>query len=222
MKTAILVDGGFYLKRYMRLYSKQSGSEPRDAVIFLNKLVQGHMARLNEKDSGNRELYRVFFYDCPPILKKAHLPISNKAIDFSKTKQAQFRLCLHEELKKQRKVALRLGHLSNHGSWEIRPGKLKQVLQGKLRFEDLTDKDFNLGVRQKGVDMKIGLDIASLSYKRLVDRIILISGDADFVSAAKLARREGMDFILDPLWHPIDPSLNEHIDGLQSVSSRPK
>lgn len=49
-----------------------------------------------------------------------------------------------------------------------------------------------------------------------VDRIILISGDSDFVLAAKLARREGIDFILDPLWASIEPNLHEHIDGLRS------
>lgn len=38
--------------------------------------------------------------------------------------------------------------------------------------------------------MKIGLDIATFSYKRLVDQIVLISGDNDFVPAAKLARRD--------------------------------
>ena len=49
-----------------------------------------------------------------------------------------------------------------------------------------------------------------------VDQIILFSGDSDFVPAAKLARREGIDFILDPLWASIKPNLHEHIDGLRS------
>lgn len=62
--------------------------------------------------------------------------------------------------------------------------------------------------------MKIGIDIASLAYKHLVDQIILISGDSDFVPAAKLARREGIDFLLAPMTATIKPSLHEHIDGL--------
>jgi len=41
--------------------------------------------------------------------------------------------------------------------------------------------------------MRIGLDIASLAYKRQVNQVVLISGDSDFVPAAKLARREGID-----------------------------
>lgn len=72
-------------------------------------------------------------------------------------------------------------------------------------------------VRQKGVDMRIGVDITSLVMKKQVRQIILIAGDADFVPAAKTARREGIDFILDPLRMPIPPSLYEHIDGLRST-----
>lgn len=64
--------------------------------------------------------------------------------------------------------------------------------------------------------MKIGIDIASLAYKKQVDQIILISGDSDFVPAAKMARREGIDFILDPMRAPIKDDLFEHIDGLET------
>ena len=67
--------------------------------------------------------------------------------------------------------------------------------------------------------MKIGLDIASLAYKKLVEHIVIITGDSDFVPAAKLARREGIDFILDNMGvDRISPDFLEHIDGLQ----RPK
>ena len=47
------------------------------------------------------------------------------------------------------------------------------------------------------------------------------SGDSDFVPAAKLARREGIDFILDPMWATIRDDLHEHIDGLRTVIQRP-
>jgi len=68
--------------------------------------------------------------------------------------------------------------------------------------------------------MRIGLDIASMAFKRQVDQIILIAGDSDFVPAAKLARREGIDFVLDPLWASIRPDLHEHVDGLHTVLPR--
>jgi len=90
--------------------------------------------------------------------------------------------------------------------------------RGFLFFQRICNEDSST----KGVDIKIGLDIASLAYKKLVDRSVLVSGDADFVPAAKVARREGIDFILDPLWNPIDPELFEHIDGLNTVCPKPK
>ena len=64
--------------------------------------------------------------------------------------------------------------------------------------------------------MRIGIDIYSLAFKKQVNQIILISGDSDFVPAAKQARREGIDFILDPMGATIKDDLFEHIDGIRS------
>ncbi len=70
--------------------------------------------------------------------------------------------------------------------------------------------------------MRIGLDIASTALERQADVIVLMSGVADFVQAAKLSRRKGVKFILDPLWQDIPVGLHEHIDGLTSGFSRPR
>ena len=129
----------------------------------------------------------------------------------------------HKYLKMQRKVALRLGELSSTGAWKIKTPATRKLLRKQINISDLSDMDVELDVKQKGVDMRIGLDIASLSLKGMVDQIILISGDGDFVPAAKLARREGIDFVLDPLWSTfISEGLYEHIDGLKSVVKRPR
>jgi hypothetical protein len=98
---------------------------------------------------------------------------------------------------------------------------MKLLLSGAITVADLSPQDVSYEVRQKGVDMRIGLDIASLTFKKQVDQIVLIAGDADFVPAAKLARREGIDFILDPMWKEISDELHEHIDGLKSTCPRP-
>ncbi len=94
-------------------------------------------------------------------------------------------------------------------------------MKGEISFDEITENDVFYEMRQKGIDMKIGVDIASLALKKQVNQIVLISGDEDFVPASKLARREGIDFILDPLWNPVDSSLFEHIDGLNSTSPKP-
>jgi uncharacterized LabA/DUF88 family protein len=55
---------------------------------------------------------------------------------------------------------------------------------------------FFLNLEQKGVDMRIGIDVATLTLKKIVERIILISGDTDMIPAMKLARREGVQVVL--------------------------
>ncbi len=219
MKTAVLVDGGFFLRRYRRIYG--GDNNPRTVARAMHGLCLDH---LSHKKTGERtsELYRIFFYDCPPLGKKAHQPVSGKTIDFSKTETFEFRTEFHKELKRLRQVALRLGQLRDGNGWVIRPAAMKSLLEGEMKLEDLKDEHFTYDVKQKGVDTRIGSDISSLAYKRQADRIILIAGDSDFVPAAKLARREGIDVILDPMWQPVSEDLYEHIDGLHSTSRRPE
>lgn len=218
MPTAILIDGGFFLRRFRTCYPHKSFKDPSAVAKTAFELALSH---LEERQGVKHSLYRIFFYDCPPLTKKAHWPKTRRSIDFSKTDQANFRMALHNELRKLRKVALRLGHLADDAEWQLKEGLLKELLNGSRAFDSLTDEDFHYATTQKGVDMRIGIDIASLSFKRQVDQIILVAGDADFVPAAKLARREGIDFVLDPLWHPIHPSLHEHVDGVRSTCPNP-
>lgn len=60
----------------------------------------------------------------------------------------------------------------------------------------LVDDDFEPVFEQKGVDMRIGLDITVLSEKQIVDRIIVVTGDTDCVPALKHARKAGLQVIL--------------------------
>lgn len=87
-------------------------------------------------------------------------------------------------------------------------------MNGSIAISDLTEADFCFSLEQKGVDMRIGVDISSLAFNKNVNQIILISGDSDFVPAAKQARREGIDFLLNNMGAPIKKDLFEHIDGL--------
>jgi uncharacterized LabA/DUF88 family protein len=221
MPTAILIDGGFFLRRFPACYPSKNKADAKVVARTAFELALSHLEEKSAHRTVRHDLYRIFFYDCPPLTKKAHYPKSRKAVDFSKTTQSAFRLALHDELRKQRKVALRLGHLLERAEWRLRDGRLKQLLDGTLAFSALADDDFEYATAQKGVDMRIGLDIASLSFKRQVDQVVLVAGDADFVPAAKLARREGIDFVLDPLWSAVHPSLHEHVDGVRSTCPNP-
>lgn len=230
MPTAVLVDGAYFIKRFRRI-EPQNAYDAERAADLVHRWAIAHLSIPVPKNVGvvqdrpmvshRKELYRIFFYDCPPLDIKHHNPVSKRAIDFSKSKEAVFRKELHKRLLSKRKVALRLGHLSKYVKWTIKPEKIALLLKGKLQVSDLTEADVAVETRQKGVDMRIGVDVASLSFKQQVDQIVLIAGDADFVPAAKMARREGIDFILDPMWQTIPEGLMEHIDGLRSTCPKP-
>lgn len=210
VKTAILVDGGFYRKKAAALFGHKT---PPERARELNNYCMQH---LNDKYE-TRCLYRIFYYDCKPSEENAFHPLLNKNINLRKTPEYAWMIAFLDELKHQRKFALRMGRLNDTQShYDIKYDSLKKLMNGTLKKEELSEDDFYLDLQQKGVDMKIGVDISSLAFKRQVNQIILISGDSDFVPAAKQARREGIDFILDPMGTKIKPDLFEHIDGIRS------
>ncbi|NJM49903.1 MAG: NYN domain-containing protein [Sphingomonadales bacterium] len=160
-------------------------------------------------------LYRIFFYDCPPLTKRMHKPISQTSIVFSKTEDAIFRIALHEEIQKLRKLAIRLGRLNDTSKWRLSEQATARLIKDPTLFVP-TDDDFEIDTKQKGVDMRLGLDVASLAFKRQVDQIVIVAADADFVPAAKLARREGIDIVLDRMSdHRAAKDLIEHVDGIR-------
>lgn len=217
--VAILIDGDFYLRRAKYLWGEKS---PKERASELIAYCKRHL----KEHSGNVEiydhLYRIFFYDCPPSDKNVYHPLLKKDICLKKSPTYTWRNAFHAELKRSRKVALRLGRLADHEfSFSLSTDATKKLLNGNKRIEDLTEEDFVNNIGQKGVDMRLGLDIQSMALKHQVTKMILISGDSDFVPAAKQARREGIDFVLDPLFAGISDDLSEHIDGLYSRCVNP-
>lgn len=216
-RVAILIDGGFFLKR---LPSLQPYPPDEDKVAHIVKcldwLVNGHLKKINESYKLQEQwamLYRIFYYDATPYPDNAQLPISKKNVNFGISDEAKLREGLFAALRRKRKFALRLGHVNREKGWTLKEDRTKALLGGQLTVNHLTDSDFELGLRQKGVDMRIGLDISSLALKGQVDKIVLVSGDSDFVPAAKIARREGIEFILDHMWLNVSETLFEHVDG---------
>ncbi len=258
-RIAILIDGGFFLKRLPRLVNPELCETPEGIAAYVRHLCRNHVKHLTGCSNTDwaQYVYRIFYYDAVPYDGKAHNPIDNRSIDFGKSDVAVQRLALFDCLRRQRKVALRLGKVNRDHDWAIKPELTKLLLRSRsaldvldrltpgggeetkgasqdamsmqlsadelrsLRefraiWQQLDRSSVQLGLRQKGVDMRIGVDIASLALKKQADTLILVAGDSDFVPAAKLARREGIDFILDPLWQHINADLFEHIDGLHS------
>lgn len=209
-----MIDGGFYRYRAQQLLGVKTAEELADELFaYCLSHLQGR------KKLPPDDLYKIFYYDCLPTDKKLYHPFLKKQIDYSKTELYRWMQIFISCLKQKRKFVIRLGRLAQKHDkicFTLKPNSLKDLCNGKKKFENLNDEDFIPAIEQKGVDMKLGIDIASLSYKKQVEKIILISGDSDFVPAAKLARREGIDFILDPLDNHIAADLSEHVDGIHT------
>jgi uncharacterized LabA/DUF88 family protein len=258
-RVAVLIDGGFFLKRLPKLVEAQFCTTAKQVAETARHLCKRHVQRLSHSSADQDaeglwldHVYRLFYYDAIPYAGVSHHPILNQCIEFGKSDVASFRRELFSELRHKRKFALRLGYVTKEGDWRLSPRVTRRIL--KIRrwvdhFEavllrgttlpaydeafrcelrefietmrELCPNDVYLGLRQKGVDMRIGLDIASMTLKHQVDTLILVTGDSDFVPAAKLARREGVEFLLDPLWQQVSDELNEHVDGVVSVFPKP-
>lgn len=173
-------------------------------------------------DRNNEELYRIYFYDCPPLMNKVQHPITGKELNFANSEITKYKLALHDHLIHQPYVACRMGKLSvdTKTDWGfIRTDKIhsfKKLIKGETTAEQIDPNNVSLRPKQKGVDMKLGIDITSVVLKKLANKIVLISGDSDFVPAAKLARIEGAHFILDAMGRDVSGDLAEHIDGLKT------
>lgn len=212
MSTAILVDAAFFLNRCRRVYPGVDSRCPRSVATALYDMCMVHVSGF--------ELHRILVYDCAPLQKRAQHPITGENVDFARLPGSLFRIEFHNQLKRLRKVALRLGYLRGQ-HWRLKNRATSALLKGRISADDLQRSDVEFSIAQKGVDIKIGIDIAALALKRMVRQIVLVSADGDFVPAAKLARREGIDVILDPMWATVGDALYEHIDGLRSPSPRP-
>jgi uncharacterized protein (TIGR00288 family) len=235
MATAILVDGAFFLRRFKHCFPDHNRDDPASVAHGLEMLAFWHIVQRigpkqvsdivasNQLLAESREFYRIFFYDCAPLEKRMHTPLGKKAINFGKSEEAVFRRALHIEIQKLRKVALRLGRLNETSRWRLTEAATQRLIEDPKAFSPL-DGDFEVDTKQKGVDMRLGLDVASLAFKKQVDQVIIVAADADFVPAAKLARREGIDVILDRMGdHRAAKDLLEHVDAFRDCfMPRPK
>lgn len=220
-KVAILVDGGFYRKMANFHFGIKTASERAYELIKYCKmhLIERPLFSQHQDKSHKvyNDLYRIFYYDCPPITKAVYHPFLKKSVDFSKTELYTWMASFLEELKHKRSLALRLGFLGDSTAYYgLKNEVVKKLFSDRMNISEITEQAFELVLRQKGVDMKIGIDIATIAYKHLANQIILITGDSDFVPVAKLARREGIDFIIDPMGNKMLSELVEHVDGVRS------
>ena len=100
-----------------------------------------------------------------------------------------------EKVARLERFALRLGELSFTG-WK----------------QDMYSRKWKPDFKQKSVDMKFGLDIATMATKHTVDKIVLVAGDSDFIAPIKMARKEGLWVYIYPMGNHLKEALIQHCD----------
>lgn len=210
-KVAVLVDGEWFR---IALENDLRGKIPNGItaeIVYKNSLITV------EKDE---EVYRIFYYDCEPYCGKTKNPISRQNVDCTSAAKKTARARFFKELGALPHVALRRGVVKPR-AWTIKNSYLKSRIKTG-NHQPLTASDVRLTMTQKGVDMRIGIDVATLSLKGQVDRIILISGDADMIPAMKLARREGVQVAVVELdGRGVKPEMIEDSDFVRRITAIP-
>ncbi len=210
-RVAILLDAGFVKKR---LAKRAKQFPTMDDVRGLLRML---VADPSLQDS---RLFRIYWYDADPFDESRKNPIDGKKTNFRSTLQAKRNRKLLEDIEKEPNVAVRKGELLFRG-WRVTPQSMKDLAKDPPK--GLRANHLEPVFIQKGVDMRIGLDIASLALKRLVDAIVLVTGDADMVPAMKLARREGLRVYLHCLGsREVRNDLVVHSDRLLGAPFDPK
>ncbi|RWK79643.1 MAG: NYN domain-containing protein [Mesorhizobium sp.] len=199
-KYAILIDGGF-VKKKLR---KRNDHFPTVAEI------EAEITRIKlDPNLADYVLMRVYFYDAPPASGLVTNPIDSVTSDLSTHPHHAANISLQQALELQPNMALRMGETVIHG-WELGEAAIKNLKTNGARA--VTANDFVPNIEQKGVDLRIGLDIARLAIRQLVDIIVVVTGDSDMVPAFKFARREGLRVYLDHMAHGVKRDLKAHVD----------
>jgi uncharacterized LabA/DUF88 family protein len=155
-------------------------------------------------------LLRTYYYDALPATGKVKHPITGKELNLAETKVYTRNKAFLQKLELQPDISLRAGEVSPRG-YKL---DYRVLADDTLPTRHLKEADFVLDLEQKGVDLRIGLDIARLSLKELVRTIVVVTGDSDFIPAFKFARREGVRVILAHMGHGVKSELKAHTDGM--------
>lgn len=201
-RYAILLDGGFVTKKLAESLGRPAVAA--DVVELCHDIKSNaHLA--------DYELMRIYYYDAPPSMESVRHPVSGAPHDLSTTPRARNSQSMYDQLELTDGFALRMGETRiSPYVWKIKPRVVKGLLKAP---RTLTDDDFNLDIGQKGVDIRIGLDMARLALRDMVRAVAVVTGDSDFVPAFKFVRREGVKVMLCTMGHAgVRRELRAHAD----------
>lgn len=201
-RYAILLDGGFVTKKLQEALGRAATAED---IVGLCEQISRH------EQLAHYELLRIYYYDAPPSTESVKLPVSGATHNLGTTDRFRHAQSLYDQLELSPGFSLRMGETRlNPYEWKMKPRSAKQLIKASRPLED---KDFDLDIGQKGVDIRIGLDMARLALRDTVRAVAVVTGDSDFVPAFKFVRREGVKVVLCTMGHKnVRRELRAHAD----------
>ena len=196
---AILLDAGFL--RY-QLGTPGHPITADDIEAFVERIK-------GRPELAGMRLHRVYFYDSRPLTGAGEHPLDGSVIDFGASEVASQNKSLQAHVARLPFFSMRYGDLYLE-AWGLKKHFLRKH-KGEAEVK-VKPTDIRPIIKQKGVDMRIGLDIASLTLKKHAQVIVLATADSDFIPAMKFARREGAQLILIPQGKGVRDGLREHAD----------
>lgn len=159
-----------------------------DKVLYEHGGLRVEFARFANRTVNDQGLLRAYYYHCLPRQSPRATPEETTAI---RNKEKFFHALQFID-----RFELRLGHLAYRGVDD----------QGQRLLE------------QKGVDVQMAVDILSMCYGRLLDQVVLVTGDADLVPVVQKAKDLGVvvrlvhgdgpnSRVAERLWHACDERL---------------
>jgi len=211
-KCAIFIDGG-----YMDSLLKKWNDFPLDYDKFAKKICE----------ITNTELLRVYYYNCLPIIRKMysvncyscgnlfeiHFEPNDNVKLYCEECIQQGRLKIipikydkkiteedEERYKEKKNFYNKINRLPR---FEVRYGRL-QIINGKFK--------------QKGVDVRMSLDIADKCFEGQIQHAIIIAGDYDFIPAIHRAKDYGAIVHLFCNMKKINRELLDEVDEIHKIT----
>ena len=154
---------------------------------------------LSQRLAGEADILRSYYYDCLPY--RSNPPTPEEQTRYSG------RRSFFDALERLPRYTVRLGRLARRG-----PDN-----EGAYTFE------------QKRVDIMLGVDMALLAAKNVIQEVILVAGDSDFVPAVIAAKTEGVLVRLvhgrshsTDLWTESDERVRLTREFIDSVQQQPR
>jgi uncharacterized LabA/DUF88 family protein len=159
-RVAIFIDGGYVRAILKKYYDGQK-------IDFL---------KLSEELCRGCERFRTYYYMAPPYQSQSSTPDENRRkADYDK---------FIESLKRLPRFMVREGYLQKNRLPQCQQCGLIQNPKCSECGNNLPFKPFG----QKGVDVKLSIDLTQISAAKRIERAIILSADGDFSPAIEQAK----------------------------------